>query len=73
MLYLYRKHRKNRKKNNRRFWIRRLYDERSTKGEYEMLLSDLRLHDHEMFFRYFRKLPETFDFFFKFIINKDLR
>ena len=34
---------------------------RDHNGEYRLLVRDLGLHDHEMFFRYFRMLPETFE------------
>ena len=49
---------KNEKK--RRFWIMKLFEERNQKGENQLLIRDLRQHDHEIFFRYFRMLPETF-------------
>ena len=57
----------------RRFWIRKLYQERNQKGEYQLLVRDLQLHDHEIFFRYFRMLPETFKILLKLVepdINK---
>lgn len=41
--------------------MRKLYEERNHKGEYSLLVHDLRLYDHEMFFRYFRMMPETFE------------
>lgn len=41
--------------------MRKLYEERNHKGEYNLLVHDLRLYDHEMFFRYFRMTPGTFE------------
>ena len=43
---------KNRGK-NKRFWVRKLYVERLQKGEFHLLVRDLRLHDHEYFFKDF--------------------
>ena len=37
--------------------MREVYRERDTKGEFSMLIQELRLHDHEYFFQYFRMLP----------------
>ena len=48
------------RKGKRKIWVRKLYEERKLKGEYQLLIHDLRLHDHEIFFRYFRILPETY-------------
>ena len=61
LLYAFRQRRNKPKKKQRRFWMRRLYEERNFKGEYRLLVHDLRLYDHEMFFRYFRMMPETFE------------
>ena len=48
------------KKRKRKIWVRKLYEERKLKREYQLLIHDLQLHDHEIFFRYFRMLPETY-------------
>ena len=34
--------------------VRRIFQERETKGEFYLLVLDLRLHDEEYFFKYFR-------------------
>ena len=66
-LFLYNLHQKmlrentKTRKRKRRFWIRKLYEERNVKGEYKLLINDMRLHDHEMFFRYFRMFPKTYE------------
>ena len=45
----------------KRFWVRKLYAERLQKGEFHLLVRDLRLHDHEYFFKYFRMSPTVFE------------
>ena len=55
-------------KKKHRFWIRKLYEERNVKGEYHLLIHDMRLHDHEMFFRYFCMLPETYEILLKLVV-----
>ena len=35
-------------------WVRRIFQERETKGEFYLLVLHLRLHDEEYFFKYFR-------------------
>ena len=36
----------------KRFWVQKLHAERLQKGEFHLLVRDLRLHDHEYFFKY---------------------
>ena len=43
------------------FWIRRIYEERQEKGEFHLLVKDLRLFDHLYFFKCFRMSPSTFE------------
>ena len=45
--------------NNRKKRIRfsKIYKERKEKGEYQMLLKDVGLHDHFLFIKYFRMCP----------------
>lgn len=35
-------------------WVRRIFQERKQKGEFHLLVQDMRLFDREYFFRYFR-------------------
>ena len=49
------------KQKRRKFWVRDLYRERDEKGEFNMLVQDLLLHDHEYFFQCFRMLPAKFE------------
>ncbi|XP_065675624.1 uncharacterized protein LOC136091841 [Hydra vulgaris] len=46
-------------KNKKRFWVRKVYAERLQKGEFHLLVQDFRLHDQEYFFKYFRMSPTT--------------
>ena len=60
LLLLVRK-RRQRLKYRKRFWVRQIYAERRWKGEFNLLVRDLMLCDHEYFFRYFRMSPTTFE------------
>ena len=59
MLYM-RHFKKNSGKYKIRFWVRTIYSERKQKGEFNMLVKDLRLHDELFFFKYFRMSPAIF-------------
>ena len=50
-----------RKKRRKRLWVRKLWISREKSGHYLSLISEMILHDHEMYFNYFRMLPATFD------------
>ena len=67
--YLFQRRKKNRQAKfaKRRFWVRRLNEERSFKGEYELLVRDPKLYDRETFFKYFRMTPRTFEKLLNFI------
>ena len=45
----------------RRFWVREVFKERSAKGEYNLLVKELMLVDHELFFKMFRMMPTKFE------------
>ena len=49
------------------FWVRKVYKDRLEKGEFQMLIRDLRLHDHEYFFACFRMSPSTFEELLSFV------
>ena len=61
--YSYRKRRARAltKQKRRQFWVRWLYEERIEKGEFNLLVRDLKLYNHCLFFKYFRMLPATFE------------
>ncbi|XP_065652846.1 uncharacterized protein LOC136080161 [Hydra vulgaris] len=54
-------------KNKKRFWVRKVYAERLQKGEFHLLVQNLRLHDQEYFFKYFRMSPTTYEEFLSFV------
>ena len=41
-------------------WVRKIFQSRSTKGEYHSLVAEMRLGDHESFYRYFHMTPQRF-------------
>ena len=49
------------KKITRRYWVRKIFQERKTKGEFHLLIKDLKLFDNEYFFKYFRMSPNKFE------------
>ena len=61
MLLLMRRRTIAKNKYKKRFWVRRIFQERKQKGEYHLLLQDLRLHDHEYFFKCFRMSPLKYE------------
>ena len=51
----------------KRFWVRKLSAERLQKGEFHLLVRDLRLHDHEYFFKYVWMSPTVFEELLSFV------
>lgn len=47
--------------NKKRMRVRKLFAERESKGEFHLLISDLKLFDHEYFFKYFRMSPTRYE------------
>eukprot|EP00794_Sanderia_malayensis_P014938 gene14938-16478_t len=45
----------------KRIWVREIFQERESKGQFHTLLQELRLHDREYYFRYMRMSPERFE------------
>jgi len=45
----------------KKMWVRRLFQEREERSEYQILVKDLVLFDHEYFFKSFRMNPATFE------------
>ena len=52
---------KSKRHRKHKFWIRKIFRERLEKGEYYQLVLEMKLCDHELFFRYFRMLPRKFE------------
>ena len=61
LILLLLRERRQRLKHRKRFWVRKVYEERKTKGEFNVLVRELMLADHEYFFRLFRMSPSTFE------------
>ena len=62
LLILKKKLEKERKKKiTRRYWVRKIFDERKTKGEFHLLIKDLKLFDNEYVFKYFPMSPNKFE------------
>ena len=45
----------------RRFWVRKIFQERKEYGLYHILTDELRLFDKEYFFRFVRTTPQCFE------------
>ena len=41
------------KRGKHRMWVRKIFAERKQKGEFHLLVRDLKLHDDEYFLKYF--------------------
>lgn len=54
-------------KYKKRFWIRKIFQQRQTKSEYHLLIKELQLYDHEYFFKQFRMLPSKFEELLSFV------
>ena len=54
MLILYRRRKKRLNKYRKRYWVRRIFTERESKGAYHSLVQECKLYDHEFFFQMFR-------------------
>ena len=42
-------------------WVRQIYKGRKQKGEFHLLIKEMRLHDHTLFFQYFRMSPTQYE------------
>ena len=60
LLRLYFK-RKNNNIKKKRFWVRQIFMERHSKGEFHVFVKELKLFDHEFFFKQFRMTPEKLE------------
>ena len=54
LLMLLRRRWRTKTRYKKRMWVCRIFQERESKGEFYLLVLDLRLHDEEYFFKYFR-------------------
>ena len=51
------------RKHKKRMWVRKIFQERKQKGEFHLLIQELRIHDQEYFFKYFRMSPTRYEHF----------
>ena len=56
------------RKQNRRFWVRKIFtEERKERGEWENLFRELSNDDREYYYRYLRMSPERFEHLFNLV------
>ena len=49
------------RKYEKRFWVRDIYKERKSKGEFHLLIKEMKLCDHELYFKQFRMMPSKLE------------
>ena len=49
------------RKRKHKVWVRKIFTERHTKGEYHHLIQEMKFYDHEFFFKQFRMSPSRFE------------
>ena len=54
----------------RRFWVRRIYQERKEKGEFHLLVREMKVFDQQYFFQQFRMSPEKFEELLKLVARR---
>lgn len=62
-----------RKKRAPRFWMRPIYAKRKTKGEFHCLVQEMKLGDHELFFKQFRMLPTKLEELLRWVAPKIIK
>jgi hypothetical protein len=64
--------RRNRRKVKRtpRFWVRPIFAKRKSKGEFHCLVQEMKLGDHELFFKQFRMLPDKLEELLRWVAPK---
>ena len=60
LLLLLRRSKRKFRRQQKRVWVRKIFQSRSTKGEYHALITEMKLSDHESFYRYFHMTPQRF-------------
>ena len=61
VISLYLRRRRKRRRLRRDVWVRDIFSRRQQQGEFHQLVQEMRLHDRESHFRYFRMSRERFD------------
>ena len=54
LIYVHRRRKSLMKQGERRFWVREIYRKRDEKVEFNILIKELQLRDHEYIFKCFR-------------------
>ena len=49
-----------RRREQKRIWVRKIFRSRRKQGEYHALIAEMKLRDHESFYKYFHMTPQTF-------------
>ena len=60
LLLLLLRRRNRARRQQRRVWVRNIFRSRQAKGEYHSLIAEMRLGDHESFYKYFHMTPQRF-------------
>ena len=60
LLLLRRRRQRRARRQQKRMWVRQIFQTRSTRGEYHPLIAEMRLGDHESFYKYFHMTPQRF-------------
>ena len=60
LLLLLIRRRRRRRRERKRIWVRDIFKKRLQLGEYHSLINEMRLTDHQSFYRYFHMSPERF-------------
>ena len=61
LLLLLKRRLEGKQKYKKAVWVRKIFRERKQKGEFHLLINELRIHDHEYFFKYFRMSPSKYE------------
>ena len=68
-----RQRRRSKEKENKRIWVRKLCAERKEKGEYHLLIREMKLYDHMLFYQQFRMTPEKYEHLLQLVAPKSLK
>ena len=64
LLILRRRVRRRSEQKKKRIWVRKLYQDRKEKGEYHLLIREMKLYDHALFYQQFRMTPSKYNHLF---------
>ena len=64
---------RSKEKENKRIWVRKLYAEQKEKGEYHLLMREIKLYDHVLFYQQFRMTLEKYEHLLQLVAPKILK